>query len=90
MQFNSYLLFDGNCEEAFTTYAKIFGAKIEMMLNQKLDRVLFLGWHVDARHGLEPTGEGVEPGGGRVLECLAKHKGELSTECQKVVTAHGG
>ena len=34
--------------------------------------------------------QGVEPGGGRVLECLAKHKGELSAECQKVVTAHGG
>ena len=35
MQFNSYLLFDGNCEEAFTTYAKIFGARIEMMLNHE-------------------------------------------------------
>ena len=35
MRFNSYLLFDGDCEEAFKTYAKIFGAKIEMMLNHE-------------------------------------------------------
>ena len=35
MQFNSYLLFDGNCEEAFKTYEKIFGGKIEMMLNHE-------------------------------------------------------
>ena len=34
--------------------------------------------------------QGVEPGGGRVIECLSKHKSELSAECQKVVTAHGG
>ena len=35
MQFNSYLFFDGNCEEAFTTYAKIFGGKIEAMLTHE-------------------------------------------------------
>jgi PhnB protein len=35
MQFNSYLLFEGNCEEAFTTYAKIFGGKIEAMLTHE-------------------------------------------------------
>lgn len=33
---------------------------------------------------------GVEPGGGRVIECLSKHKSELSEACQKVVTANGG
>ena len=35
MQFNSYLLFNGDCEEALTTYAKIFGGKIEAMLNHE-------------------------------------------------------
>ena len=27
-----YLFFDGNCREALTTYAEVFGGKIEMML----------------------------------------------------------
>jgi PhnB protein len=35
MQFNAYLLFNGDCEEAFKTYAKILGGKIEMMLNHE-------------------------------------------------------
>ena len=32
MQFNSYLLFNGNCEEAFRFYEKLFGGKIEAMI----------------------------------------------------------
>ena len=32
MQFNSYLLFDGNCEEAFKFYERLFGGKIEAMI----------------------------------------------------------
>lgn len=35
MQFNSYLLFNGDCEEALTTYARIFGGKIEAMLTHE-------------------------------------------------------
>ena len=31
---------------------------------------------------------GVEPGGGRVIECLAQHLDRLTAECQKVVKAH--
>lgn len=31
---------------------------------------------------------GVLPGGGRVLECLAKQKDKLSPACQKVVETH--
>lgn len=31
---------------------------------------------------------GVEPGGGRVLECLSQHLDKLTPECQKVVKAH--
>lgn len=31
MQLNSYLYFDGNCEEAFKFYEKLFGGKIEAM-----------------------------------------------------------
>lgn len=31
---------------------------------------------------------GVEPGGGRVVECLAKHMSDLTAACQKVVKAH--
>ena len=27
-----YLFFDGNCREALTTYAEVFGGKIEMMM----------------------------------------------------------
>jgi|SRR5581483_4580250 len=29
---NPYLFFDGNCEEAFNFYAKLFGGKIDAML----------------------------------------------------------
>ena len=32
---------------------------------------------------------GVMPGGGRVLDCLAKHKEKVSEACQKVLAAHG-
>jgi hypothetical protein len=32
--------------------------------------------------------KGVEPGGGRVIQCLAEHMSELTPECQKVVKAH--
>jgi hypothetical protein len=31
---------------------------------------------------------GVEPGGGRVVECLAKHLNELTPQCQTVVKAN--
>ena len=31
MQINSYLNFDGNCEEGFQTYAKAFGGKLDTM-----------------------------------------------------------
>ncbi|MEN3384032.1 MAG: hypothetical protein V7608_4076 [Hyphomicrobiales bacterium] len=32
---------------------------------------------------------GVAPGGGRILECLAKQKGGLSDPCKAVVEAQG-
>jgi PhnB protein len=32
MQLNPYLTFNGNCEEAFTAYAKILGGKIDAMM----------------------------------------------------------
>lgn len=32
MKMNPYLSFDGNCEEAFKTYAKVLGGKIEAMM----------------------------------------------------------
>jgi hypothetical protein len=31
---------------------------------------------------------GVEPGGGRVVECLAEHLDKLTPQCQAVVKAH--
>ncbi len=35
MQANIYLFFNGNCEEAFTYYAKVMGAKIETMTSHR-------------------------------------------------------
>jgi PhnB protein len=35
MQANVYLMFKGNCEEAFKYYAKVTGGKIEMMMPHK-------------------------------------------------------
>jgi PhnB protein len=32
MQLNNYLHFNGNCEEAFTLYAKVLGGKIDTMM----------------------------------------------------------
>jgi PhnB protein len=32
MQLNPYMLFNGNCEEAFNFYAKVLGGKIEAMM----------------------------------------------------------
>ena len=32
LQINPYLMFDGNCEEAFKFYEKTLGGKIEMMM----------------------------------------------------------
>ena len=31
---------------------------------------------------------GVEPGGGRVVECLSKHLDQLTPQCKTVVEAH--
>jgi hypothetical protein len=31
---------------------------------------------------------GVEPGGGRVVECLAQHLDKLTPQCKAVVEAH--
>ena len=33
MQLDSYLLFNGNCEEAFKFYERVFGGKIEGIMN---------------------------------------------------------
>ena len=35
MQLNSYLYFDGQCEDAFNFYAKCLGAKIEAMITHE-------------------------------------------------------
>ncbi len=32
---------------------------------------------------------GVMPGGGRILDCLAKQKDKASAACQKVLASHG-
>lgn len=32
MQINPYLLYDGNCEAAFSYYAKVLGGRIDMMM----------------------------------------------------------
>jgi hypothetical protein len=33
--------------------------------------------------------DGVQPGGGRILDCLAKQKDKLADACKKVVAAQG-
>jgi hypothetical protein len=33
---------------------------------------------------------GVMPGGGRLIQCLSKHMGDLTPACQKVVKANSG
>src|SRR3954468_18091106 len=35
MEFNTYLFFNGECEEAFKLYAKVLGGKIEMMMTHE-------------------------------------------------------
>jgi PhnB protein len=45
MELNPYLLFDGNCEEAFRFYEKVLGGKIEAMVP----------------HGDTPAADGVAP-----------------------------
>jgi len=35
VQFNSYLFFDGNCEEAFKFYEKLFNGNIETLLTHE-------------------------------------------------------
>jgi PhnB protein len=35
MSINTYLMFNGQCEEAFTFYAKLLGGKIQMMMKHK-------------------------------------------------------
>jgi PhnB protein len=45
MQINSYLVYDGRCEEAFQTYAKIFGGTVKTLL----------------RHGDTPAAQFVPP-----------------------------
>ena len=35
MQVNPYLFYNGNCEAAFKFYAKVLGAKVEMMLRNE-------------------------------------------------------
>jgi hypothetical protein len=32
---------------------------------------------------------GIQPGGGRILDCLAKQKDKLSDACKKVVASQG-
>lgn len=32
MKINPYLIFDGNCEEAFKRYAEVFGGKLPMLM----------------------------------------------------------
>ena len=46
MKLNPYLMFDGRCEEAFTTYQKILGGEIVAMIP----------------HEGTPAGEHVSPG----------------------------
>ncbi|MEX0752582.1 MAG: cysteine rich repeat-containing protein [Xanthobacteraceae bacterium] len=32
---------------------------------------------------------GILPGGGRILDCLAKQKDKLTDSCKKVIASHG-
>lgn len=41
------------------------------------------------RPDVEKFCSGVEPGGGRIIECLREHKAQLSPDCAKMFEAAG-
>ncbi len=65
MQFNTYLFFDGRCEEAFKHYEKVLGAKIETLIpygDTPHDTPIPEGWKTKIMHGRIQIGDAVVMG----------------------------
>src|ERR1700733_2081261 len=62
MQLNAYLLYNGNCEEAFKFYEKCLGGKIEAMLQYggtPTEHHLPPGWGTKIMHARLVVGDAV-------------------------------
>ncbi|MGB7029222.1 MAG: VOC family protein, partial [Candidatus Acidiferrum sp.] len=62
MQLNPYLLFNGQCEEAFRFYEKCLGGKIEMLStfgDSPMAKQMPPEWHGKVMHAALKLGEGM-------------------------------
>jgi PhnB protein len=78
MQLNTYLLFKGNCEEAFKFYAKCLGGKIEAMLphaGTPAEKQVPAEWLNKIMHARLSVGDAVLMGSDAPLDRFEEPKG---------------
>jgi PhnB protein len=65
MLINTYLVYDGRCEEAFQSYAKIFGGTVKTLIRHgdtPAAQFVPANWHSKVMHAELPLGSGVVMG----------------------------
>src|SRR5579864_1205479 len=78
MQLNAYLLFKGNCEEAFKFYEKSLGGKIEAMLTHAgtpAEQHVSPEWRNKIMHARLAVGDAVLMGSDAPLDKFEEPKG---------------